>query len=64
MALRIAIGGFQHETNSFAPYPTGWEEFLQPSDAVPLQSGPAMLEAIRGTMLAIAGALLEAEAAS
>ena len=26
--MRIAIGGFQHESHSFAPLPTGWQEFI------------------------------------
>src|SRR5919205_782555 len=41
--MRIAIGGFQHESHSFAPMPTGWREFLHPGGFPPLQR-PATLE--------------------
>ena len=60
MSLRIAVGGFLHESHSFAPRPTGWAEFVQPGGLPPLRSGPAMLDAVRNTSVAIAGALAEA----
>ncbi len=63
MALRIAVGGFLHESHSFAPRPTGWAEFVQPGGLPPLRSGPAMLDAARGTSVALAGALAEMAAA-
>ena len=63
MPLRIAVGGFLHESHSFAPRPTGWAEFVQPGGLPPLRSGPAMLDAVRGTSVAIAGALAEAAVA-
>ena len=63
MSHRIALGGFLHESHSFAPRPTGWAEFVQPGGFPPLCSGPAMLDAVRGASLAIAGAVAEAEAA-
>ena len=31
---RIAVGGFQHETNTFAPQQATWEEFVR-ADAWP-----------------------------
>ena len=34
---RIAIGGFLHESHSFAPLPTGWHEFVKPGGFPPLQ---------------------------
>src|SRR5262245_8373481 len=37
--MRIAIGGFMHESNTFAPLPTNRERFLEAS----LTYGPAML---------------------
>ncbi|MEX0839359.1 MAG: M81 family metallopeptidase, partial [Parvibaculum sp.] len=41
--MRIAVGGFQHETNTFAPSKAGYAAFAQ-ADAWPaLQSGPALL---------------------
>ena len=63
MSLRIAVGGFLHESHSFAPRPTGWAEFVQPGGLPPLRSGPAMLDAVRSTSVAIAGALAEVAAA-
>ena len=63
MSLRIAVGGFLHESHSFAPRPTGWAEFVQPGGLPPLRSGPAMLHAVRGTSVALAGALAEMAAA-
>jgi len=63
MPLRIAVGGFLHESHSFAPRPTGWSEFVQPGGLPPLRSGTAMLDAVRGTSVAIAGALAEVSAA-
>ena len=62
MTRRIAIGGFLHESHSFAPRPTGWAEFVQPGGFPPLCSGTAMLAAVRGTAVPIAGALAEADA--
>ena len=48
MSLRIAVGGFLHESHSFAPQPTSWAEFVQPGGLPPLRSGSAMLDAVRG----------------
>jgi microcystin degradation protein MlrC len=53
--MRIAIAGFQHESNSFAPEPTGWQHFRRPGDFPDLQRGPAMLAALRGIALPMAG---------
>lgn len=60
---RIAVAGFQHETNSFAPHPTGWAQFRHPGDFPDLQRGPAMREALRGIALPMAGILPALEAA-
>lgn len=61
--MRIAVGGFQHESHSFAPVPTGWEQFLQPGGFPPLQRAATMLEAIRPTSVPSAGAIAACEAA-
>ncbi len=63
MTQRIAVGGFLHESHSFAPRPTRWEDFVQPGGFPPLASGAAMLDAVRGTSVPIAGAIAAAEAA-
>jgi microcystin degradation protein MlrC len=55
--MRIAVGGFQHETNTFAPVKATLADF-QAADAWPgLVRGPAMLDAVRGINLPIAGFL-------
>lgn len=55
--MRIAIAGFQHESNSFAPVPTGWAQFRRPGDFPELQRGAGMLRALRGIALPMAGIL-------
>lgn len=59
---RIALGGFQHETNTFAPRPTPFEEFEIPGGWPPLSRGAALFDTIRDTSTPIAGALAEARA--
>jgi len=63
MTLRIAIGGFLHESHSFAPHPTRYADFLRPGGFPPLVGGPAMIDAVRPTSVASAGAIPIAEAA-
>lgn len=57
MSLRIAVGGFLHETHSFAPRPTTYEDFRQPGGFSPFQDGPGLIEALRGRSVPIAGAI-------
>ena len=61
--MRIAIGGFQHESHSFAPLPTGWRDFLQPGGFPPLQRPAGPVEALRPTSVPCAGAIEVLEAA-
>jgi microcystin degradation protein MlrC len=63
MTQRIAIGGFLHESHSFAPQPTTYADFVLPAGFPKLTEGAAMLDAIRGTSVPAAGALATAEAA-
>ncbi len=65
MSSRIAIGGFLHESHSFAPRPTTYADFRQPGGFSPFQDGPGLIEALRGRSVPIAGAIeaLEAERA-
>lgn len=58
---RIAIGGFQHESHSFAPLPTGWAEFIKPGGFPPLQRSATLIETLRPTSCPIAGAIAVAE---
>ena len=41
--MRIAIGGFQHETNTFAHAPTQWQDFASADTWPGLLDGPALL---------------------
>jgi microcystin degradation protein MlrC len=64
MTQRIAVGGFLHESHSFAPQPTTYADFVRPAGFPPLTEGAAVLNAVRGTSVPAAGALAVAEAAS
>ena len=61
--MRIAIAGFQHETNTFAPMRATFEEFVK-HDAWPgLTRGTAVLDAFAGLNVPIAGFMQAARAA-
>jgi microcystin degradation protein MlrC len=54
---RIAVGGFQHETNTFAPQRATWADFER-ADAWPgFVRGPELIDAVEGFNLPIAGAV-------
>ncbi|MDR3533828.1 MAG: M81 family metallopeptidase [Rhodopila sp.] len=63
MSLRIAVGGFLHESHSFAPRPTTYADFLQPGGLPPFSAGADLIEAIRPRSVPLAGAIAVAEAA-
>ena len=63
MTLRIAVGGFMHESHSFAPRPTRYVDFLKPGGFPPLVRGPALFPAVHGTSVPIAGAVAAGQAA-
>jgi microcystin degradation protein MlrC len=52
---RIAIGGFQHETNTFAPSPATFEDFAHAGAWPGLTRGPALFDAVTGLNIGIAG---------
>jgi len=52
---RIAIGGFQHETNTFAPIKADYRSFVVPGGWPGLTRGPAILDTFTGMNLPIAG---------
>ena len=56
---RIAIAGFQHETNTFSTVPATFKDFLTPDAWPGLVRSGAMLEAIGGINLPAAGAVQE-----
>ena len=60
---RIAIGGFLHETHSFAPLPTAYRDFLKPGGFPAMQRGAGLIGALRGVSVPSAGAIAVLEAA-
>lgn len=60
--MRLAIGGFQHETNTFAPQKATLADFEMPDAWPGLTRGPALIEAVRGINLPAAGFIDEARA--
>ena len=61
--MRIAIGGFLHESHSFAPIPTGWADFLAPGGWPAVQRPATLVAALRHSAVPAAGAIKAAEAA-
>ena len=57
---RIAIGGFQHETNTFASAPATYEEFVKPGGWPGLTRGEAIFDTFATNTLPIAGFIREA----
>ena len=60
---RIAVGGFLHESHSFAPRPTTYADFLQPGGLPPFSAGADLIAAMRPRSVPLAGAIAVAEAA-
>lgn len=54
---RVAVGGFQHETNTFAPLPADFAAFEAPDAWPGLARGAAMLDAVAGVHIPVTGAL-------
>ena len=52
---RIAIGGFQHETNTFAPYTAPFEEFVKTDSWPGLAQGDAIFSVMSGMNIPVAG---------
>jgi microcystin degradation protein MlrC len=61
--MRIAVGGFLHESHSFAPRPTTYADFLQPGGLPPFCAGAGLIDAMRPRSVPLAGAITVAEAA-
>jgi microcystin degradation protein MlrC len=64
--MRIAIGGFLHESHSFAPRPTTYQDFVAPGGFPPLCHGPVLISSLRDASVPAAGAIsiVEAEGAT
>ena len=54
---RIAVGGFQHETNTFAPLKASWADFERADAWPPFVRGPELIKAVEGFNIPIAGAV-------
>ncbi|MGX9965277.1 M81 family metallopeptidase [Roseomonas sp. F4] len=61
--MRIAIGGFLHESHSFAPIPTRWADFLAPGGWPSVQRPATLLNTLRPSAVPAAGAIRVAEEA-
>lgn len=59
--MRIAVGGFQHETNTFAPQPATLADFVAPDAWPGLTRGAELIDAVRGINLPAAGFIAEAQ---
>jgi microcystin degradation protein MlrC len=60
--MRIAVGGFQHETNTFAALRATYDDFVAPDAWPGLVRGADLLDAVRGINLPAAGFIREAAA--
>ena len=63
MARRVAIAGFLHETNTFAPSPATYERFMEGGGHMPFSRGTEILERCRGLNMGVAGAVAHGQQA-
>ena len=61
--MRIAVAGFEHETNTFAPLKADYEAFAQPKNYPGLITGEAMISGLKGLNLPCSGAIEVLQAA-
>lgn len=54
---RIAVGGFQHETNTFAPIKADWARFVHGGSYPGAAQGAALFDAVAGSPQPIAGGI-------
>ncbi len=52
---RVAVAGFQHETNTFAPFLTEWSDFQQPGAWPAYAEGEKAIEQARGLNVPLGG---------
>ena len=63
MAKRVALAGFLHETNTFAPSKARYENFVQGGGYLPLSREQEILERCKNVNLGISGAIAHGETA-
>ena len=63
MTRRVALAGFLHETNTFAPSRADMASFVQGGGYMPMTRGPELMRAGKGINLGIGGAVDHGEAA-
>ncbi len=59
---KVAVGGFQHETNVFAPYKADFKAFEGRDEWPPLSLGERMLDNVLGVHLPVSGAIARLKA--
>lgn len=52
---KVAVAGFQHETNTFAPFPTEWSDFQEPGAWPPYAEGEKAITQARGLNVPLGG---------
>ncbi|WP_158818244.1 M81 family metallopeptidase [Methylocapsa sp. S129] len=62
-AFRIGVGGFLHETNTFAPTKASYEDFVQGGGWPAMSKGAALIDATRKVNIGMSGFVEAAEAA-
>lgn len=60
--MRVAIGGFLHETNTFGPSKAAWDDFVAGPGHMPMSEGADIIARSRGCNQGVAGAVAAAEA--
>lgn len=63
MSKRVALAGFLHETNTFAPTKALMSDFVQGGGYMPLARGQALIDQSRGINLGMGGAVVFGESA-
>src|ERR1700760_4854833 len=58
---RIAVGGFLHETNTFAPTKAGYADFVHGGGWPAMTHGAEVLKTVRDINVGLAGFIAEAE---
>ena len=61
--MRIAVGGFMHETNTFVPAPTTWDDFMRGGPWPTVTEGDVIVPTFRNINLALAHFMETAEQA-